>query len=633
MRKLLILIGVVLAVSMASLHTEDEVLLKIGCLGELKTLNIWSSDVWSMHVSRWFYPSLYYRKPVTMEPLPDMCSISFDELKANSPDGLTYTLLLRDDVKWDDGEPVTAYDFEFTYELITELEFEDYLFIFKDVRYFRALNDHTLEINLRRCTPQFEESIIYSFAVPEKQFKPMLEKARKMKSPTNAFMGMNVSHPLSAGPFSFDSRKKGSYVKLITNPDYYGKGRRVTVKGVGDIVEGPSYDGLYLKIYNTSDEALQGIKDGEIDYIWQNLEKEYTDILQGYNDITIKRTDELGFFCLVPNLTKEPFNDEVLRQSLVYLVDKEYIARKLLKGYGGVAHSVVMPVAGDWFNRNTNKFGSGMSREERIRTAEEILTAAGYIIPDARYPEGVIKLPDGTPMQPFEILIPPEDYDAVQAEAGLLIQNWWRILGIPVTVKNASYSSIDDSIKTHTFDWCILGCHVDSVYPDYMRYFFHSDQVTLDGNNVMGYTNSHVDKYLEGLMTLCDRHELINAAWKAQEIIVDDVACCPLYYRKTNEAHRNDTFTGWFTQVGGIAGSETPQYCLLYLMPTGSIPPRTPPPPTPPPPTTTPPTTPPMPPTKPPPGPNCYVTILVGFLVLGGSINCHKRQQLPRFVG
>ncbi|MBU7016688.1 MAG: ABC transporter substrate-binding protein [Theionarchaea archaeon] len=624
MRKLLILIGAVLAVSMASIHIEDEVLLKIGCLDELKTLNIWASpDVWSLHVSRWFYPSLYYRKPVTLEPLPDMCIIPFDELKANSPDGLTYTLHLRDDVKWDDGEPVTAYDFEFTYELITELEFEDYLPNFKDVRYFRALNDHTLEINFRRCTPRFEESIIYTFAVPEKQFKPMLEKARKMKSPTNGFLGMNVSDPLSAGPFVFDQSRKGSYVKLITNPDYYGKGRRITVRGVGDIVEGPFYDGLYLKIYGTIDGALQGIKDGEIDYIWWELEKEYTDELQGYNEITIKRADELGFYCLVPNMTKEPFDDKILRQALVYLVDKEYIARKLLKGYGGIAHSVVMPAAGDWVSRNTNRFGSGLSREERIEIAKELLTAAGYVIPDARYPEDVIRLPDGIRMQPFEILILPEDYDAVQAEAGVLIQNWWRVLGIPVTL-NVSLDSTGNSIETQTFDWCILGWHIDESYPVYMRYFFHSDQIISEGKNVMGYKNSHVDMYLGDLVASCDRNDLINAAWKAQEIIIDDVACCPLYYRKTNEAHRNDTFTGWFTQIGGIAGSETPQYCLLYLMPTGSIPPRTPPPTTSPPPTTTPPTTPPIPPTKPPPGPNCYVTVLVAFLVLG-NINCYRR--------
>jgi peptide/nickel transport system substrate-binding protein len=628
MRKLLILIGVVLAVSMASIHTEDEVLLKIGCLDELKTLNIWAAtDVWSMHVSRWFYPSLYYRKPVTLEPLPDMCIIPFDELKANSPDGLTYTLLLRDDVNWDDGGPVTAYDFEFACDLITELEIGDYLPIYEDVRYFRAINDHTLEIKLRRCTPQFEESIIYTFAVPEQQFRPMLEKARKMKSPAAAFLGMNVSNPLSAGPFSFDQLRKGSYVKLITNPDYYGKGRKITVKGVGEIVEGPFYDGLYLKIYETIDEALEGIRDGEIDYIWRNLEKEYTDKLQGNNEITIKRADELGFYSLVPNMTKEPFDDKILRQALVYLVDKEYIARKLLKGYGGAAHSVVMPAAGDWFNRKTNKFGSSMNREERIGIAKEMLTAAGYIIPDARYPGGVIKLPDGTPMQPFEILTPPEDYDPIRAEAGVLIQNWWRELGIPVTVKHTSYRKGEITFEAQTFDWCIQGWYIDGYgYPDYMRYHFHSDQVIPGGNNVMGYKNSHVDKYLEDLMTLCDRHDLINAAWKAQEIIIDDVACCPLYYREVNEAHRNDTFTGWFTQLGGIAGIESPQYCLLYLMPHGFIPPRTPPPTTPPPPTTTPPTTPPMPPTKPPPGPHCYVTIFVAFLVLGGNFNYLKRK-------
>jgi peptide/nickel transport system substrate-binding protein len=651
MRKyLVIVIGAILAAGMIPLYAQEDVFLRVGCLDEPKTLNIWAAtDVWSLHTCGWFYPSLYYRKPVTLEPLPDMCTLPFDELKANSPDGLTFTLPLRDDVKWDDGTPVTAYDFEFAYDLIEDLEFEDYLPIYEDVRYFVALDDYTLEIKLRECTPQFEESVIYTFAVPKQQFDPMLGAARRKSSPSEAFLNTSVTNPVSAGPFSFDQWKKGSYVKLVTNPDYYGKGRIISVKGVGDIVEGPWYDGLYLKLYDTIDEALEGIKDGEVDYIWSNLEKEHVDKLQGNKEITIKRADELGFYYLAPNMTKKPFDDKMLLQALTYLVDKEYIVSKLLKGYGGAAHSVVMPAAGDWYNNKVNKFGSGMNREERIAKAKEMLTEAGYTIPDARYPGGVIKLPNGTPMQPFEILTPPEDYDPIRAEAGVLIQDWWRELGVPVTVKHTSFSEIvNKTFETMTFDWYILGWKIGgSGYPDHMRYFFHSDQAVPDGNNPMGYKNSSVDKYLENLMTLCDRKNLIAAALKTQEIIIDDVAYCPLYYRTMNEAHRNDTFTGWFTQLGGIAGNESPRYCLLYLMPPGFTPPTPPPtapppttpppttpppttpPPTTPPPTTPPPTTPPTtspPTTTPPPGGFCLGTVFIALLVIGGNIALHKRK-------
>ena len=87
----------ILVASVIPMQARQETLLKIGCQDEPKTLNIWkATDVWSMHVCGWLYPSFYYRKPVTLEPLPDICTITFDELKANSPDGLIFTFHLRE---------------------------------------------------------------------------------------------------------------------------------------------------------------------------------------------------------------------------------------------------------------------------------------------------------------------------------------------------------------------------------------------------------------------------------------------------------------------------------------------------------------------------------------------------------
>jgi peptide/nickel transport system substrate-binding protein len=265
---------------------------------------------------------LYYRKPVTLEPLPDLCTITLDELYANSPDGLTFTFPLRDDVVWDDGEAVDAYDFEFYYTIIVELQIPDYIPIYEDVEYIKAIDDYTLEMKLKKCSPQFEESLLYHGGVPMQQFGPMLEEARGTDVPMQTFLDMAVDQPVSCGPFSFVQWEKGSFVKLATNPNYYGKGRTIDVSGVGTITEGPDYDGLLLKLYGTTDAALLGIQKGEIDYIWWNLDPGYIAQLLGNSDITIEKADELGFFYLAPNIAKEPFDDLVLRQAMVYLVDK-----------------------------------------------------------------------------------------------------------------------------------------------------------------------------------------------------------------------------------------------------------------------------------------------------------------------
>jgi ABC-type transport system substrate-binding protein len=577
MKKLFIVaVAAVLVASMLPTHAQQETLLRIGCQDEPKTLNIWkATDVWSVHACAWFYPSFYYRKPITLEPLPDMCTITLDELYANSPDGLTFTFPLREDVSWDDGNPVTAYDFEFYYTIIMELQIPDYIPIYEDVEYIKATGDYTVEMKLKKCSPQFEESLLYHSAVPKQQFGPMLEEARGTDVPMQTFLDMPVDNPVSCGPFSFGQWEKGAFVKLVTNPDYYGYGRSVNVEGVGTVVEGPDYDGLLLKLYGTTDAALLGIQKGEIDYIWWNLDPGYIAQLLGNPQISILKADALGFYYLAPNTAKEPFDDLTLRQALVYLVDKDFIVSRVLQGYGGAAHSVVMPAAGDWYCDDVNKYGDGMSKDERVAKATEMLTAAGYTVPEEKYPDGVVLLPDGTPMQPFEILTPPADYDPMRAMSGVLIQEWWRELGIPVTGKPTSFGEIvHKTFEAMTFDWYILGWRISgSGYSDHMRYFFHSDQAVPDGNNPMSYKNPQTDKYLEDLMTLCDRADLIYASCEAQKLIVEEVGYCALYFRTMNEAHRNDTFEGWFTQLGGIAGTESPRSCLLYLKPKVEEPP------------------------------------------------------------
>ena len=581
MKRLFVMVAAVaLLTAMIPLDAQEEILLKIGCQDEPKTLNIWkATDVWTTHAVNWFYPAFYFRKPVTLEPMPDVCSITYDELLANSPDGLTYTLPLRDDVVWDDGTPLTAYDFEFSYTIIMELEIPDYLPIFEDVEYLMAVDDHTIEIKLKKCTPQFEETIIYHFAVPKHQFEPMLIEARDAEIPMQTFLDLSVDNPISAGPFSFGQWEKGAFVKLVRNPNYHLYCTTIIIEIDGIVITihlGGYYDGVLLKLYGTTDAALLGIQKGEIDFIWWNLDPGYIAQLLGNPDITIEKSDELGFYYLAPNIAKEPFDDLVLRQALVYLVQKDFIVDRVLQGYGGPAHSVVMPAAGEWYNDNVNKFGHDMTKEERVAKAVEMLTAAGYTVPvDAdgaplKYPEGVILLPDGTEMQLFEILTPPADYDPMRAMSGVLVQEWWREIGVPVTAKPTSFGEIvHKTFESMTFDWYVLGWRIGgSGYPDSLRYFFHSDQAVPDGNNPMSYKNPEADRALEDILTLCDHEELVAAAHKAQELIINEVGYCPLYYRTMNEAHRNDTFTGWFTQLGGIAGTESPRSCLLYLEPT-----------------------------------------------------------------
>lgn len=603
MKKLFIVV-VILAASMVSLYGQQEPMLKIGVSGEPETLNIWkSSGPVTTNVIGWFYPRLYYRKPVTLELLPNVCTLSYSELKANSPDGLTYTLPLRTDVVWDDGTVLTAHDFELSYRIITELELPNFFSSYEIVDYIRAVDDYTLEIKLNKCNSFFEQDILVHFCVPGQQFGSILENALKTDAPAQTLMDTLIDHPVSAGPFSFAQWEKGSFVKLTTNPTYFGKGRKITIPGLGEREEGPHYDGILFYPYATMDSALLAIQTGEIDFIWEGLEPGHVSQLVGHSDITVEKGDTMGFYFLAPNLGEEPFTDLVFRQALVYLVQKDYMHERVIQEYGGIAHSVVMPAAGEWYNDTVNKFGYGMTREERVLKATEMLTAAGYTVPGVSYPDGVILLPDGTEMGAIEILTPPADYDPMRAMIGVLIQGWWREIGVPVSAKPVSFGElVSRAFENRDFDCYVLGWGIPGPFPDYIRQFFHSDQTVEYGYNSMDYINPTVDAALEEMMGSCDRSTAVAASHTVQELVVEEVAYIPLFFKSVNEAHRDDTFSGWFTQLNGISGAtQSPTSCLLYVKPVTDAPESD-------------------------EGGTCLGTVLLSGLVAAGCVICKRRR-------
>jgi len=550
---------------------EQGTFLKIGMQDEPKNTNIYkATDVWTANVLGWFYPTLFILSPIDRELSPD-----FADSMEGSPDGLTYTIKLKQNAKWDDGTPINAQDVIFSFDLVKELQLPDYLpYIDGIVDSWSAPDDYTVVLKLPQCTPKFKNSTLIGMViVPKHQWSKVLDDARKGAEPLQTFLDTNLGADtpygklVSGGPFSWGEWQKGSFVRIVANTNYYGKGRVWTTKSGKTLTEGPNYDGILFKIYGTTDAAILGLQKGEIDYIWWTIDPGFIANLLADPNVEVTKADELGYYYLAMNHAKEPFNDKAMRQALAMLVDKTFIASRVLQGYGGPAHSVVMPAAGKWYNDKVNKYGDGLAKADRIAKAKQILTAAGYSW-DA---DGNLLLKNGKKMAPFDILTPPADYDPLRAMSGVLIQEWWRAIGVPATAKPTSFGQIVAStFEQMTFDVYILGWRIGgNPYPDHMYDFFHSSQAVPDGNNPMSFKNPEFDKLVEDLTKNCDENAQMADAFKAQEIAIDEVAYCPLYYRSLNEAHRKDTFEGWFVQLGGVAGSIN---YLTPLKPAGAKP-------------------------------------------------------------
>jgi ABC-type transport system substrate-binding protein len=156
-------------------------------------------------------------------------------------------------------------------------------------------------------------------------------------------------------------------------------------------------------------------------------------------------------------------------------------------------------------------------------------------------------------MERFTILTPPADYDPHRAMSGLIIQEWFRALGLPAYSRPMSFSSLLQQIKQrHAFESFILGYGKLPIDPDYISSLFHSSNDKPRGWNTSGYRNADFDRMADDSRKALDparRRELI---WKMQMLISRDLPFIPLYKPALIEAIRDDRFGGWVEMQEGI---------------------------------------------------------------------------------
>ena len=260
------------------------------------------------------------------------------------------------------------------------------------------------------------------------------------------------------------------------------------------------------------------------------------------------------------NLRRPPFDDAALRRAVAYLIDKDFIVSRILQGHGSKMFSVVPAENRFWYAADLPRYGDGMNRENRIKTAWQQLAAAGYSweVPPVDSSGNLqsaseIRLPGGRAMERFTILTPPADYDPHRATSGLMIQEWLRDLGMPAYARPMAFSSLLDQVKgKHDFDAFILGYGRLRLDPAYVRNLFHSANDKSRGWNMSGYRNPSFDDVADRSLSEMDPVKRQALVMEMQRQIANDLPYFPLYKPSVVEAVRRDRFEGWVEMLEGI---------------------------------------------------------------------------------
>jgi peptide/nickel transport system substrate-binding protein len=373
-----------------------------------------------------------------------------------SPNGLEYTLVLRQGIKFSDGQPLDADDVLFTFRVYLDEKVHatqhDFLIVGGKPISVRKLDAYTLVFQLAKPYGAGERLFDGFYILPrhllEKQYQEgKFDQAGTLATAASAWAGL--------GPFRLKEYVAGQRLVLERNPYYWKtdlKGNRL-----------PYLDDLvYLFVQNADAQVLK-FQSGETDVISQIGAENFTVLSRqqyGYN-----MTDAgpgLEYYFLFFNLSeageKTPaemlrkqkwFREVKFRQAVSAAVDREAIVRLVYQGRGAPLWGLVAPGNRRWGNE---KLAHPARSLERART---LLKEAGFSWNNG--PNGESRLLDAEE-KPVEFSILTSSSNANYPKMAALVQDDLRQLGMRVQVVPLEFRSLLDRVlQTKEFDACLLG--------------------------------------------------------------------------------------------------------------------------------------------------------------------------------
>ncbi len=374
------------------------------------------------------------------------------EVKEGARPEITFTL--RPGVRWHDGRPFTAEDVRFTYQTIMDektntVRRSDY-----------ELVDRLEVLDARHLRVIYKEP-----------FSPGLSSWTIGIIPRHLLAGSDINttpfnrRPVGTGPFKFAEWVSDEKIALTANPDYF-EGR-------------PLLDRIIYRIIPETSLSEIELLTGGID-LFSTYPHQYQRMSRDPR-LTLYRYPSLGYTYVGYNQNSVLFQDRRVRQALTMAINREEMITFILFGLGRQATG---PFPGHLWYADPKVTPWPFDPERARRYLKE----AGW---EDRDGDGILEK-DG---KPFRFTLITNSGNEVRKDVGVLIQRYWRDLGIDVKLEMYEWSVfLKNFINPRHFDACILGWSL-GVDPDAYN-IWHSKQIK-DGFNFIGYRNPVADRLWE----------------------------------------------------------------------------------------------------------------------------------------
>jgi peptide/nickel transport system substrate-binding protein len=534
--------------------------------------------------------------PKTLKPVPWAMkdwTVNPDNVGSSSP---TVTATLRDDLTFNDGEPVTAEDVKFTVEYVTEQGAAGSVAAsqFRNVDHVEVDKPEGTKVHyyFSQKDRAWLSNVVGNIILPKHRWKDISDYSK--------YSPRKNGGPVGSGPFELSDYKWDSWFELSPRSD-----DAIPWNGMKPWLhdEGPFIDTVRIELFGSTQALNQAALDGDVDQTFQSVTVDKAAKATDKENLEVSQAKANGWQYHGFNTRRVPLDDVAFRQFLSKMLDKTWVTESLFKGIGAQRGTWSTPKAyQQWHPDSPSELdgsyegipipdlsfpgdqGSFGLDQDAISAAREWLVnhdEAKYDYSIGSKQSGQVASPDGKAIYvdgqpigqahtdndgnggkgPLVMTFNPPKKQPKQARTASKWVEALQKVGVPVSKQVMSQNSMLPKIyKNEDFDMYEMGWTDMGWLNTYYEQLFGEPGADLDGSsdallyNSEGYTGAQelIDKQAK-MMEVEPRQPVVK---KILAQIYHDAPANVTYYSKYLQPYTT-RFTGRVQMVGGISNHYT----------------------------------------------------------------------------
>jgi len=450
-----------------------------------------STDLYASIVGAKVVESLAVRDPMTLDYVPQLAR----DWKI-SDDGLTFTFYLRRGVTFSDGEPFTADDVLFSYNIIMDPKIDDprdraYLDKIKSVK---KIDDYTVVFTMTE--PYYDSmSLTGGLSILPRHFYAKYTQEQINENP-GLLMG--------TGPYKMRDPAgwtPGQTIEVIRNDRYWGNPPTFNRLVFHEVEEEAAEEAMYVngeldQFAPQPEQYVRMLKDNRV--MDHSNHYEYSTLLSGYS-----------FIAWNEQRAGKPtrFADPRVRTAMTLLTDRQRICQDVYLGYA-------TPISGPFSNNSPQADPSIKPLPYDVPAAIKLLAEAGYSYRDN---SGVLEDAAG---KPFRVKLSYGSGNATFERVALFLKDSYAKAGVTLDLDPIDWPLLVKKLDERDFDAVSLGWG-GSIESDLYQEF-DSSQIKDRADNFIAYSNPDLDRVVRLARKTVDTEARMKLWHEAHRLLAQD---------------------------------------------------------------------------------------------------------------